>query len=81
MFIFYITHKITEDYLTLPDFGLLTFSSKMMVTFFELYYFVYSVQKRAMIKKKLEIAASHLPGGSIFKLFLKLSWLEKVLHG
>ena len=34
---FIVTHKITEDNLTLPDGGLHTFSSNIFVTFFELY--------------------------------------------
>ena len=33
-----------------------------------------------MIKRKLEIAASHHPWRSITKLFLKLSWLEKMFE-
>ena len=131
-FYVYITHKITENHLTLPHDGLLTFSSNMAVTFFELYYCAFSIQKWEIIKQKQEIAhyakyvriwsysglhfpafalntkrydlslriqsecgkmrtrktqntvdislavaASHHPWKSIFKLFLKLSWLEK----
>ena len=37
-FMFILTYKITEDHLTLPVGGLHTFSSNMVVTFFELYY-------------------------------------------
>ena len=33
-----------------------------------------------MIKQKLEIATSHHPWRSITKLFLKLSWLEKMFE-
>ena len=77
---FILTHKITEDHLTLPDGGLHTFSSNTVVTFFELYYCVYSIQKRDLIKQKLEIAAIHYPCRSIFKLFFKLLWLEKMFE-
>ena len=74
-FMILITHKITEDDLTLPDSALHTFSSNIAVTFFELYYCVYSIQKRDLIKQKLEIAASHHTWRSNSKLFLKFSWL------
>ena len=48
----------------------------MVVTFFEQYFCVYSIQKRDLIKQKLETTASHHPWSSISKL-IKLSWLEK----
>ena len=63
-----LTHKITEDHLTLPGGGLHTFSSNMVVSFFELYYCVYSVKKNDLIKQKLEITASHHSWRSISKL-------------
>ena len=52
-FILILTHKIAEDHLTWPDVELHTFSSNMVVTFLELYYCVFSIQKRDMIKQKL----------------------------
>ena len=56
-----LMHKITEDHNTYPDSGLRTFSSNMVFTFFELYYCMYSIQKRDPIIQNLEIAASHHP--------------------
>ena len=52
-FMFILTYKIT-----LLDGGLQTFSSNMVVTFFELYYWVYSIQNRDLIKQKLDFLLS-----------------------
>ena len=52
-FILIFTNKIAEDHLTWPDVGLHTFSSNMLVTFFELHYCVFSIKKRDLIKEKL----------------------------
>ena len=60
-FMFILTHKITEDHLTLSDGGLRTLSSNMVVTFFELYFCVYFIQKWDLIRQKLEIATGHHP--------------------
>ena len=79
-FMFILTHKITEDHLTLSDGGLHTLSRNMVVTFFELYFCVYSIQKWDLIRQKLEIAAGHHPQRSISKLFLKLAKLEKIFE-
>ena len=38
------------------------------------------IQKRGLIKEKLEIAASHQQWKSISKVFFKLSWLEKMFE-
>ena len=77
---FILTHETTEDHLTLSDSGLYTFLSNMMVTFYKLYYCVYSIQKRDMMKQKTELAGSHHPWRSISELFLKLSWLKKIFE-
>ena len=74
---FVLTHKITEDNLTLADGGLHTFSCNMAVTFFELYYCANSIQKRGLIKQKLEIAASHHLRRSTSKLFSGYHGLKK----
>ena len=81
-FMFILMHKITENHLTLTDNEVFLpddeyfFSSNMVVTFFELYYCMYSIQRRYLIRQMLEIAASHYPWRSISKIFLTLSWLE-----
>ena len=61
----------------MPDGLLYTFSSNIAVTYFELYYRAYSIQKRDLIKQKLEIAASHHPWERNSKLFLKILSLQK----
>ena len=58
---FILTNKVTEDHLTRPAGALHTFSGNMVVTFSKLYHYVYTIQKRDMIKKKVEIAARHNP--------------------
>ena len=57
LYVYILIHIITEDHLTLPNGLLHTFSSSVVLSFFKLYYYEYSIEKKDLIKQKLEIEA------------------------